>query len=460
VTNDGPDPVQGVQVLDTAPAFLVPATVTWTCSSGANGGTCRVPSGSGSINTLVDLPNQAAVGLTLTGQIAVGTTGQISNTVSVVPPTGAIDAFPASNTFIDVDSPVQNAALTVTKTHSPTNPVPGQQLTYTLVVSNAGPGSASQVRVQDPLTGPLSAFSWTCAASAGAACPAPASGTGSIDTHVDIPAGGQVQFTITGTLPGDTVDPVFNAALATPPAGVVQVGAQSALAPFDTATPSVAANLSVTKTTSPTSVPGQALSYVVTVRNAGPSDARQARVQDVDPFLTGFQWTCTPGACASCAANQGTGPVDERVDIPAGSSVTFSLSGTVPASTRGTLHNTTSVTPFPTLANPNPAPILAAADSEPRPVADLSVTTSSSPNPYVAGSELAYTITVANAGPSDVTGASVTDPPSATLAQLGWTCEATEGSACQAASGSGGLSNARTACDFHWHSPNATERPG
>jgi uncharacterized repeat protein (TIGR01451 family) len=441
-TNDGPDPVPGVLVQDTAPTFLVPATVTWTCTNGTGGGTCRVPSGTGSINALVDLPNLATVTLTMSGQIAAGTTGQISNTVSVIPPTGAIDAFPASNTAIDVNTPVQNAALTVTKTHSPSNPVPGQPLTYALVVSNAGPGSASLVRVQDPLIGPLSTFSWTCAPTAGAACPAPSSGTGSIDTQIDLPAGGQVQFTITGTLPGDTVDPVFNGALATPPAGVVQVGAQSVLAPFDTATPSAVANLSVTKSTSPTYVPGQSLGYVITVHNAGPSDATEARVQDEAPFLTGFQWTCTPVAGASCSAGQGSGPIDERVDIPAGSNVTFSLSGTIPSSMAGTLHNSASVTPAATLGNPNPAPTVATADSAPRPVADLSVTTSSSPNPYVAGSDLSYTITVTNAGPSDLTGASVSDPPSAPLAQLGWKCEASEGSACRAASGSGSLSGA------------------
>jgi uncharacterized repeat protein (TIGR01451 family) len=439
VTNDGPDPVPGVLVKDAPPSVLVPASVNWTCANGANGGTCRAPSGSGPINTLVDLPDQATVTLTMTGQLAAATTGPVSNTASVVPPTGAIDAFPASNTFVDVDTPVQNAALKLTKTHSPTNPVPGQQLTYSMVVSNAGPGDASQVRVQDPLTGPLSTFTWTCAPTAGAACPTPSTGTGSIDTHVDLPAGSQAQFMITGTLPSDTVDPVFNAAVATQPPGVVHVGAQSALTPFDTATPSAVANLSVTKSTSPTYVPGQGVSYVITVHNAGPSDATEARVQDADSFLTDAQWACTPGAGASCAEAQGSGPIDELVDIPSGSSVTFSLSGTVPASMTSTLHNTTSVTPAATLANPGPSPILATADSAPQPVADLSITASSSPNPYVPGSVLTYTITVGNAGPSDVSRASVDDPPSARLAQLRWTCQANQGSACQAATGTGSL---------------------
>jgi uncharacterized repeat protein (TIGR01451 family) len=69
VNNGGPDSVAGAQVQDTTAAFLTGAT--WTCTSGANGGTCRTPSGSGSINALVDLPNQALVRLAA-AQAAVG----------------------------------------------------------------------------------------------------------------------------------------------------------------------------------------------------------------------------------------------------------------------------------------------------------------------------------------------------------------------------------------------------
>ena len=64
---------------------------------------------------------------------------------------------------------------------------------------------------------------------------------------------------------------------------------------------------------------------------------------------------------------------------------------------------------------------------------------SSSPNPYVPGGWLTYAIVVTNQRRN---GASLTDTISAGLSQLAWTCDTTEGSACQTSTGTGSLTNA------------------
>ncbi|HVO52005.1 MAG TPA: DUF11 domain-containing protein, partial [Thermoanaerobaculia bacterium] len=71
--------------------------------------------------------------------------------------------------------------------------------------------------------------------------------------------------------------------------------------------------------------------------------------------------------------------------------------------------------------------------------ADLSITKTDGVASVVPGTSTTYAITVSNAGPSDVTGAIVTDVLPAGIASATWTCAASPGSSCGAASGSGSL---------------------
>jgi uncharacterized repeat protein (TIGR01451 family) len=150
VSNNGPDGTFG-QVQDTIPAFLTGAT--WTCTAGGNGGSCVTAGGTGDINAFVNLPDQATVTFTLTGTVAAGTTGPISNTATVAAPPG-VDPFPANNSSSEIDGATQNADLRLTKTNSPAQPVAGQPLMYMLVATNVGPDPGPLARLQEPLIGP------------------------------------------------------------------------------------------------------------------------------------------------------------------------------------------------------------------------------------------------------------------------------------------------------------------
>ena len=67
-----------------------------------------------------------------------------------------------------------------------------------------------------------------------------------------------------------------------------------------------------------------------------------ARVQDALPAaLAGFGWTCTAtGAGRRAARRRAAGNIDALVTLPAGTSATFTVTGTVPAGTTGALINT------------------------------------------------------------------------------------------------------------------------
>ncbi len=135
--------------------------------------------------------------------------------------------------------------------------------------------------------------------------------------------------------------------------------ARPALGGFDSGAdefPGAQANLSITKTDGVTSVtPGGAVSYTITVANAGPAGVALAPVTDTVPAsLTGATWTCTAPGGSTCGAASGSGSITTTVTLPAGGSATFTLNGTVATSANGTLANTASVAAPAGTTDPTP----------------------------------------------------------------------------------------------------------
>src|SRR5262249_56490155 len=116
---------------------------------------------------------------TVSGTVPADTTGQLTNTATVTPPVGVTDPVPGNNSATDTNPVGPQADLTISKVSSPDPYVPGAPLTYTIVVTNAGPSNVTDARVLDALPAPLAGFAWTCLTiDVGAAC-GTASGTGS-----------------------------------------------------------------------------------------------------------------------------------------------------------------------------------------------------------------------------------------------------------------------------------------
>lgn len=91
----------------------------------------------------------------------------------------------------------------------------------------------------------------------------------------------------------------------------------------------------------------QPLTYTATVTNSGPGDAHGVTIVDTLPSaLSDFSWTCTPSAGSVCTPS-GTGSInDTNVSITVGGSVTYTITGTVPAGTNvDSLDNSFTATP-------------------------------------------------------------------------------------------------------------------
>ena len=192
-SNAGPSNATGATVADTFPASL---TCTWTCV-GAGGGTCTA-SGSGNINGTVNLPSGGSVTYTASCTISAAATGTLSNTATVTAPAGVTDPTPGNNSATDSDT-IQAAAgavVTGTKTVSAGPYTVGSTITYTITLTNSGPGAQANNpgnELTDVLPPTLALVSATSPAVANVP-------TNTVTFNGAIPAGGSVTFTITATI--------------------------------------------------------------------------------------------------------------------------------------------------------------------------------------------------------------------------------------------------------------------
>ena len=95
-------------------------------------------------------------------------------------------------------------------------------------------------------------------------------------------------------------------------------------------------------------IAGQALNYLVTVTNNGPSTASASIVDIFPAAYTTPSWACVASGGASCAST-GSGNLTQSVNLPVGGSVAYAVTGTVAAGPTGTLANSaTAVVGAPT----------------------------------------------------------------------------------------------------------------
>ena len=212
-SNGGPGSVTGASVVDNFPASL--AGVTWTCTASA-GSSCAAASGSGNINQTVNLLVGGTVTFVATGTLSINASGTLSNTATVS--SGNADPNTANNSATDNDTIIPAADLSITKTDGKATTGAGSPVTYTITVSNAGPGSVTGATVVDNFPASLAGVTWTCTASAGSTCtPGPVSG--SINDTVNLPVGATVTYTLSGTVSASATN-LSNTATITAPASV------------------------------------------------------------------------------------------------------------------------------------------------------------------------------------------------------------------------------------------------
>ena len=379
VTNGGPSPATGVTLTDTLPVEV--SIVSSSSSQGSCSGTGIVICTLGTIEN----GNSATVSIVATPN----STGDLTNIATVT--SSVEDPNISDNSATETTTVEDLADLSVSKIDSSNTVLLGNQVTYTLTVSNGGPSGATDVVLTDTLP---AAVSFVSSDPSQGSC----SGASTIICNLGTIASGNVAIVVIVVTPNSTGS---LANTATVDSGVADSN-PSNNSDSVTTTVGASADLDLTLDDSPDPVLADGeVTYSVTIVNNGPSDAVGVVVSDTLPAestlesATASQGTCT-GISVIVTCDVGT--------ISDGSSATVTVTVTVLSAPTGTtLTNAASVTSG--VSDPVTSNNSATEDTTITTLsqAELAVTMSGTPDPVAVLESLTYTVTTTNDGPSSAT---------------------------------------------------------
>lgn len=386
VENNGPNPAVNTVVTDTVPSSLT--NVEYSIDSG----TAWNPwTGSYSLGTLAPGAVQTIL---LRGLVSLSAPDIITNTALVSSDTP--DPNPDNNQDTAIIPVRESADLSLSKTAYPVPVNAGELLTYTLVISNAGPNAAQNVELSDMLPsglinpefavqGSSNFIPWTSPYAVGTLA---AGGTFTVTIRGTVnPSASNGTLTNTAVVSSTTPDPNPDNNTDTTETPVIS-----------------AADVIVSKTAdfSP-GLPGQPFSYTITVTNAGPSDARSVTLIDAVPSILQNPVVSLDNGATYFAW---TSPITLGI-LAAHTSRTILIRGILSPAAAGEIINTAvaeSTTP-----DPNPDNNTSTDRTPIRAFADLSIIKTAEPSPVPAGGEIKYTLLISNAGPSQAEQVILTD---------------------------------------------------
>jgi uncharacterized repeat protein (TIGR01451 family) len=358
VSNAGPSDAQAVSLVDNLPAgtsnarYCVVSLVT-TCddeldfspyTSGDSISLGLIPANeSRTVKIRVDVDSDVADGETLTNEAIVSS--------------GTDDPDPDNNTSTADAAVVTRADLSVTKTDSPDPVIAGNNLTYTISLTNNGPSDAQTVNLSDTLPAGTTFVSLGQGAGPAFTCTTPAVGAGGTVScdRATLVAGASQTFTLVVKVASSAANgsTISNTASATTTTTDPTPGNDSATAETVVNT---SADLSVTKDATTQASGGDNVTYTINAENLGPSDNAGFTVTDQLPAGTTFVSATTP----DCTYDGGTHTVTcVSSGLAAGADVTWTI-----------VVNLTY--PFPTGAVDNTASITANNTTDPEPGNDSS----------------------------------------------------------------------------------------
>jgi large repetitive protein len=400
LSNAGPSAATGITVRDALPSGFTFQSAT------PSVGTYNNSTGIWSVPTLA-----AGGAATLVISAVVNTNVASTATAQVISANQAdVDSTPNNNLEAEDDQQsvqiaIPTADLSLVKTASTTTPNVGQEVTFTVIVSNSGPSGASGVIISDVLPAGLVFAS----ANVTQGDFAPTTG----------------RWTV-GTLAADSTATLTLVARVTTPGvktNTAQIIAADQFDPDSTPANNVATeddqasvqvtpqriDLSLTKTTNrPRPNVGEEVTFTLTVTNAGPNGATQVQVRDQIPTgltfvsanpsvgtfdpITGIWSIPTLGAAASA-----TLPIVVTYDSP----MMITNTAEVIAADQSDVDST----PGNNAANEDDRATLTLTPA----TADLSLTKTVSTATPNFGQSVAFTIALANGGPDAATGVTVLD---------------------------------------------------
>nr|WP_242850931.1 DUF11 domain-containing protein [Clostridium sporogenes] len=296
---------------------------------------------------------------------------------------------------------VPSADVSVTKTAAPNPVIPGEILTYTINVSNAGPSNTQNVVLTDVISSDIIAPEFSID---GGVTFNPWPESFDIGTLL---SGETRTILIRGTVSSSATGTITNTANIT--SSIPDPNLDNNESTIITEVNALA-DILVVKTGSPNPiVTGEILTYTIVVSNAGPSDAKNVILNDeISSNIIAPEFSIDGGVTFN------PWPTIYVIGtLPAGETRTILIRGTVSPSATGVITNTAAVTS--STPDPNPNNNESTVNTEVSAVvsADISVVKTAITKQVRSGDTVVYTIVVSNAGPSDAQNVFLTDtiPP-------------------------------------------------
>jgi len=418
VTNNGP--MAAVNALFTE---AIPTNTTFQSLSVPAGWACTTPAvgATGNINCTNPLVANAAAGtFTLAVQVNAGTTNQTQITDVASVTSGTSDPLLTNNSasVTTIVGTATGADLRVTNSATPNPVVAGQNITYTQVVSNAGPAAATNLTFTEAL--PANTTFVSMSTPAGWSCSTPAVGvSGTITCTISaLAVGGSATFqpvlkVTAGTAAGTVISDSVSINSTTPDPNPTSNDATANV----TVATATQADLAVTASASPNPVlDGNNITFTETVTNNGPVAAATDTFTTSVPANTTFVSLGVPVGWACITPAVGTaGPVSITCTVAtmaANTTVNFPLvvkvvSTTAPGTIISISPSVASITGDPTSSNnTTTASTVVASPTQ----ADVAIVKTASPEPVDQNTNLVYTLQITNNGPAVAQGVTVSDP--------------------------------------------------
>lgn len=219
VSNAGPDPVSGATVTDIFPTpSPLNGPINWTCTATGGASCGGLGNGNDNINRSIDLPVGGIVTFaTISGSVANGASGFLSNTATVAIPGDGVDPNPVDNSATDTDTIMNASNLSIAKTDNVNAISAGGIVTYTIVVGNSGPQDVAGASVTDNFPAGISSVTWSCTASGGSSCSAPPGSGNLFNGTANLLNGGSATFTAVAVVSPTATGSLTNTATVTAP---------------------------------------------------------------------------------------------------------------------------------------------------------------------------------------------------------------------------------------------------
>jgi len=419
VTNDGPGTASNVTLHDP-----LPSGVAW--HESPDNPDCAISAGVLDC-AFGDMAESATAAVHIVGPTDQADCGTLTNTATVAADNqdanfGADDSATATVT-------VECPDLSITKVADKGSVSAGDQVGYTVTVTNTGPGKAFDVVLNDTLpanpglnwtVGPTTG-GWTCGITAGELT---CGGTG-----FNLASGATASVHITSPTTSATCGTISNTAIADASndnqisTGIVQITVKCAALVISKVADDAVVNA------------GDTIGYTITVTNNGAGTATNVVVTDTLPANDGLSWTIDGGTgAADCTIAQGVLTCTFG-DMLAGAATTVHISSPTTAVTCGKVVNSATATTG-NAGSPSTGDVTITVNCP-----AVSVTKTADDNTVDAADQIGFTITVANAGPGAAKDVHL-DDPLPTNPGLGWSIDGGTGQQlCQIAQGD-------LTCDF------------